>query len=56
MSRGFRPCETMWFKLGKNLRSLIKNQLAKTDGALNADQNLSKNHGDLMLPDRVIAT
>ena len=28
----------------------------QTDSALNASRTLSKNHGDLMLPDRVIAT
>ena len=27
----------------------------ETNSALNAGQKLSKNHGDLMLPDRVIA-
>ena len=41
----------MWFKLGKTLRSSIKNQLTQTDSASNADQKLSKNNGDLMLPD-----
>ena len=45
-----------WFKLDKNGRSSIKNQLTQTDSALNADPKLSKNHSDLMLPDRVIAT
>ena len=30
-------------------------QLTQTDNASNADQKLSKSHGDLMLPDRVIA-
>ena len=34
----------------------MKNQLTQTDIALNADQKLSKNHSDLLLPDRVIAT
>ena len=34
----------------------MKNQLTQTDSALNADQQLSKNHGDLMLPDTVTAT
>ena len=34
----------------------IKNQVAQTDSALNTDQILSKNHSNLMLPDRVIAT
>ena len=53
MTRGFRPCEAIWFKLGKNRRSSVKNQLTQTDSALNADQRLSKNHGDLMFPDRV---
>ena len=28
----------------------------QTDSKINADQKLSKNHGDLMLPERVIAT
>ena len=46
----------MWFKLGINRRSSIKNQLRQTDSALNADKKVSKNHSDLMLPDRVIAT
>ena len=46
----------MWLKLGQNSRSSIKNQLTQTDSALNADQKLSKNHDDLMLPDRVIGT
>ena len=51
--RVFRPCGTMWFKLGKNWRSPIKNQLTQTDSAVNAWQSrkLSKNHGDLVLPD-----
>ena len=53
--RRFRPCETMWFKLGQNRKSSIQNQLTQTDSALNADKKLSKFHGDLMLPDRVIA-
>ena len=53
--RGFRWCETMCLNLGKNWISSIKNQLTQTDSALNADQKLSKNHGDLMLPDRVTA-
>ena len=46
----------MWLKLGKNWRRSIKNQLTQTDSALKADQKLLKNHGDLMLPDRIIAT
>ena len=33
----------------------MKNQLTQTDSALNADQKLWTNHGDLMLPDRAIA-
>ena len=35
---GLRACETMWFKLGKNSRSSIENQLAQFDSSLNADQ------------------
>ena len=53
--RGFRVCETMWFILGKNSRNSIKNQVTQTDSALNTDQILAKNYGNLMLPDRVIA-
>ena len=34
----------------------MKNQLTENDSALNADRKLSENHGDLILPDRVIAT
>ena len=30
---GFRPCKSMWFKLGKNWRSSIKNKLTQTDSA-----------------------
>ena len=48
-------CETMWFILGKNRRSSIKYQATQTDSALNTDQILAKNYGNLMLPDRVIA-
>ena len=32
----------------------MKHQLTQADSALNADQKLSKSHGDLMLHDRVI--
>ena len=34
-----RACETMWFKLGKNSRSSIENQLAQSNCSLNADEN-----------------
>ena len=33
-----RACEIMWFKLGKNYRSSIENQLAQSDSLLNVDQ------------------
>ena len=33
----------MWFKLGKNYRSSIKNQLAQSDSSLNVDQKMA-NH------------
>ena len=36
-SKGFRLCQAMWFKLGKNWRSSIKNQLTQTDSVLKAD-------------------
>ena len=51
---GLRPCETVR-KLGLNWRSPIKNQLKHSDSALNVDEKWSKNHCDLMRPDRVIA-
>ena len=35
---GLRAYETTWFKLGKNLRNSIENQLAQSDSSLNADQ------------------
>ena len=35
---GLRASETMWFKLVKNQRSSIENQLVQSDSSLNADQ------------------
>ena len=49
----FRPCGSNKVKIEE---AQLKNQLAQTDNAVNADQKLPKNHGNLMLPDRVIAT
>ena len=34
----------------------MNNQVTQTNSALNANRRLLKNHGYLMLPDRVIAT
>ena len=34
----------------------MKNQLTQTDSALDASQKLPKKQGDLMVPDKVIAT
>ena len=50
-----RPCETIWFKLGKYSRSSIKNQLTQSDEALNVDQKWPKNYDGLMHPYRVIS-
>ena len=42
---------TIWFISGKNLRIWIKYQVTETYSVLNNDQLLSKNHGNLILPD-----
>ena len=47
---GLRACETMWFKLGENLRSSNENQIAQSDSSLNADQKWKKNYDDPMHP------
>ena len=46
----------MRLKLCQNRRHPLKNQFTPSDSALNADEKWSKKQGDLMRPDRVIAT
>ena len=53
-ARKLRLCGTMWFKLGDNWRSSIKNQFTHPDSASIIDENWSKSYGDLMHPGRVI--
>ena len=48
-----RACETMWFKLGKNYKSSIKNQLTQSNSSLNADKKWQKSYDDPMHPYRV---
>ena len=45
---GLITWESMWFELGKNRRSTIKNQLRQSDSVLNVDKKWLKNYNDPM--------
>ena len=48
-----KPCGSNWITIEE--AQLKISLITQTDSALNAGEKLSKNHGDLMFPDRVIA-